>query len=259
MTSAFQQARGEGRRRWVIAFIVVPAAIAWGLLWWMGSSPSARLLGHVHGGTAVTHHGGDTHLIPLLAVGWVVMTAAMMLPTTAPLLAVFRTVVGGRREQGRLLAMLLLGYMAAWTVVGFGAIVLDQMIHVWFTPHAASTADIPWLTVLVLAGAGIYQFTPLKKRCVTECRSPFLFVSKYWRGGNAYGDSFRLGTMHGWFCVGCCWTLMVVMFMVGMGNLGWMFAFGAVMALEKNVARAAFLGPVVGVGLIVAAGVVAAA
>ncbi len=241
MSSAFQQQRGDGKRRWLVAFIVLPAVVAWALLWWMGSSPAGRYFRH-------DDLENSQVVLPLVLVGWVVMIAAMMLPTTAPLLAVFRKVVGARPERNRLVALLIAGYAAVWTLVGAVAIILDDVLHTLAdTPELGDTS---WVMVGVLAMAGVYQFTPLKKRCLTSCRSPFVFVSQHWHGGNANWEAFRLGAAHGWFCVGCCWTLMLVMFALGMGNLGWMLAIAAVMAIEKNVARATFLGPLIGVVLL---------
>ena len=109
----------------------------------------------------------------------------------------------------------------------------------------------------VFVVAGVYQFTPLKKRCLTSCRSPFTFIAQRWRGGNDGWNALVLGVDHGWFCVGCCWSLMLLMFAVGMTNVGFMMLIGLVMAVEKNVARAAPLGPVLGVVLLAIARLVA--
>jgi predicted metal-binding integral membrane protein DUF2182 len=86
--------------------------------------------------------------------------------------------------------------------------------------------------ILVLAGT--YQFMPLKYACLEKCRAPLGFITAYWRGSHAHRQAFRLGLHHGLFCVGCCWSLMLLMFVVGVGNLGWMFVLGVLMALEKN-------------------------
>jgi predicted metal-binding membrane protein len=87
--------------------------------------------------------------------------------------------------------------------------------------------------ILMLAGA--YQFMPLKYACLEKCRTPLSFITAYWQGRHARGQAFRLGLRHGLFCVGCCWSLMLLMFVVGVGSLGWMLVLGALMALEKNL------------------------
>jgi predicted metal-binding membrane protein len=83
--------------------------------------------------------------------------------------------------------------------------------------------------------AGAFQFSRLKYRCLDKCRAPLSFVVQHWRGGDSRAQALVLGAHHGIFCVGCCWALMLLMFAVGSGNLGWMLALGAVMAIEKNV------------------------
>ena len=83
--------------------------------------------------------------------------------------------------------------------------------------------------------AGFYQFTPLKYHCLDQCRSPMSFIIGHWRGRREGLQALRLGIDHGLFCLGCCWTLMLLMFAVGVGNLGWMLALGIIMAVEKNL------------------------
>jgi predicted metal-binding membrane protein len=91
-----------------------------------------------------------------------------------------------------------------------------------------------WLIApAVLLLAGIYQFTPLKHICLEKCRSPYAFLVEHWRGGRAPRNALRLGTRHGLFCVGCCWTLMLLMLAVGAAHLGWMLALGALMTVER--------------------------
>ena len=104
--------------------------------------------------------------------------------------------------------------------------------------------------------AGIYQFTPLKYHCLDKCRSPFSFISAHWSGGNESAQSLRLGLDHGLFCVGCCWTLMLLMFGVGAGNLGWMLLLGGVMAVEKNMPWGRRLSSPLGVFLVGCGGLV---
>jgi predicted metal-binding membrane protein len=85
-----------------------------------------------------------------------------------------------------------------------------------------------------LALAGGFQFTALKYRCLDKCRTPFSFINQHWRGQSASREAVRLGMHHGIFCVGCCWAIMLLMFVVGTGSIGWMLVIGAVMATEKN-------------------------
>ena len=127
---------------------------------------------------------------------------------------------------------------------------LDAALHAlvrqsgWLAEHA-------WLigpAALVLAG--VYQFTPLKYHCLDKCRSPLSFITERWRGRREHRAALRLGIDHGAFCVGCCWSLMGLMFAVGVGSLGWMLGLGAVMAIEKNVSWGRHLSLPVGVVLV---------
>ncbi len=99
-----------------------------------------------------------------------------------------------------------------------------------------------WLTfngwaigAAVLALAGAFQFTEVKYRCLDKCRTPYGFVMQHWRGRRPRWDSLALGLHHGMFCVVCCWALMLLMFVVGTGSVGWMLLLAAAMAAEKNL------------------------
>jgi predicted metal-binding membrane protein len=140
-----------------------------------------------------------------------------------------------RADRGRLVSLLLLGYLGVWTVFGFIVHAGDAVVHIlagsapWLSQHSSVIAAA---TVLL---AGVYQFTPLKYHCLDRCRSPLAFVVSRWHGRQPNGEAFHLGVAHGLFCVGCCWSLMLLMFAVGVGSLGWMLILGAVMAIEKNM------------------------
>ena len=99
--------------------------------------------------------------------------------------------------------------------------------------------------------AGVYQFTPLKYQCLDKCRSPLSFVMEHWRGSHERTQSLWLGVHHGIFCIGCCWSLMLLMFAVGAGSIGWMLVLGMVMAIEKNMPWGRQLAKPLGLILIV--------
>jgi predicted metal-binding membrane protein len=123
----------------------------------------------------------------------------------------------------------------------------------WFVGHG-------WMIgTAVLAGAGLFQFSSLKYRCLEQCRTPFGFVVARWHGRAPAREAFKLGLDHGIFCVGCCWALMLVMFVVGTASIGWMLALAALMAAEKNLPDGARLRLPIGLGLIGMAGVLLAA
>jgi predicted metal-binding membrane protein len=138
-----------------------------------------------------------------------------------------------------LMALLVTGYLAAWAGFGIAAHLLDAAVH-------AGARQSEWLMLngwaigaAVLAGAGLFQFSRLKYHCLDKCRAPFGFIAERWHGPHPWQSALRLGLDHGVYCVGCCWAIMLLMFVVGTGNVGWMLALGAIMAVEKNMPCAA--------------------
>ena len=190
--------------------------------------------------------------------GWALMLTAMMLPTTFPLLEIFRRVTAGRADQRALISLLIVGYLAAWGLFGLASHLLDSGLHAlarqsaWLAVHA-------WvLGFAVLAIAGLFQFSALKYRCLDQCRTPLSFVIAHWRGKAESRQALLLGLRHGFFCVGCCWAIMLVMFVVGAGSVGWMLVLGAVMAVEKNMPWGRKLTTPLGVALLATAGAILA-
>ena len=202
---------------------------AWATLGWLGASPYAPYFSH-SGAEALGPLGVR---VALFVAGWTVMSVAMMLPTSLPLVTVFRTITRG---TGALIALLAAGYLAIWALFGLAAYLADAALHElaeaspWF---GARTYLIPGSLLLA---AGLFQFSPLKYACLQQCRSPVGFVIQHWRGGSRALGAFTLGVRHGLYCVGCCWVLMLLMFAVGATQLGWMLTLGAVMFVEKAVA-----------------------
>ena len=233
---------------------MVLAGVGWLALSLGSASPYARYLHHegIVGSTMPTGAA-----VALFICGWVVMTAAMMFPSTYELVATFSVVIRDRPDRVHLRFALLAGYTTVWTATGLAALLADQAVHE--TVHRwAWIEQNQWLiSAVVLAGAGFYQFSPIKDRCLTQCRSPRAFVFARWRGRHAFHEAFRLGAGHGRFCVGCCAALMLVTFAVGVGSLGWMFLLGAVMTVEKVAPWGARIVRPVGGALALAALVVA--
>jgi predicted metal-binding membrane protein len=220
--------------RLFFGLIALLIALAWLSLWLWQQSPQARFLGHEEIGGTASLSQGYLVLLALFVGGWTLMTVAMMLPTSLPLIAFFRTLVRRRSNRVSLVALLVLGYVGVW--VAFAG-----LVHIGDLGIHAAVERVGWLhqnawviAASTFAFAGVYQFTTLKYRCLDKCRSPVAFVMQNWRGQERW-DALRLGVRHGIFCLGCCWALMLVMFAVGVGSIGWMLVLGAVMATEKNV------------------------
>ncbi len=237
------------------------AAVAWLSLALWSASPWGRYLHH--DGVAAGSAGGAVALsgpafagaleIGLFTAGWVLMIVAMMLPSSVPLVLVFAAVVGRRPAPGVLVGLLLAGYLAVWTAFGAAAWLLDRMVHAAVDAWPL-LAEHPQLIIgATLLAAGLWQFSPLRDRCLDECRSPLGFVVNRWRGTSLRRESFLMGVAHGAFCIGCCWSLMLVMFGVGLGSLTAMLALGALTAVEKNLPWGRRLTRPLGVILVLAA------
>jgi predicted metal-binding membrane protein len=233
-------------------------ALAWLTLLIWEQSPYGRYLDHgdwTRIGLAASIcralPAGEVLVPALLYVGgWMLMCAAMMLPTTFPLIEIFRRLTARRPNRRWLMALLLSGYLIAWGAFGLLAHAVDLGLRelaersLWLTFNG-------WvLGGIVLAVAGLFQFSSLKYRCLDKCRAPLSFVARNWRGGQDSAQALKLGIHHGLYCVGCCWALMLLMFVVGTGNVGWMMLLGAVMAAEKNLPWGRRFAPVLGFGLL---------
>jgi predicted metal-binding membrane protein len=205
---------------------------AWVTLGWLGASPWAPYLSHAAGESLAPL----TVRVGLFVVGWTVMSVAMMLPSSLPLITVFRTITRGAPRNTALVTLLAAGYLATWALFGAVAWLADAALHQLVEASPLLGARAPMIPAGLLLAAGLFQFSPLKYACLTECRSPVGFVIRHWPGGSRALQAFRLGVRHGLYCVGCCWVLMLLMFAVGGIQLGWMLALGAVMFVEKAVA-----------------------
>lgn len=233
------------------------AIVAWLSLWAWSASPWASLLGHgdvsAARGSAGIGPVGPIAQGGIFVAGWILMIVAMMLPSSVPLVLVFAAVVGRRPRPALLVALLLAGYVTIWAAFGAGAWVLDRGIHALVDAWPFLSEHPQLIIGTTLLAAGLWQFSPLRDRCLDECRSPFGFVVNRWRGESLRRESFTMGVAHGGFCVGCCWSLMLVMFGVGLGSLTAMLALGAVTAVERNVSWGRRLSRPLGFALVFAA------
>jgi predicted metal-binding membrane protein len=182
---------------------------------------------------------------------WQVMTAAMMLPSSMPMLYMIIHASRQGARPRRVQAAFLAGYAAVWTVFAVAAFVLDLAVQA-LAGSWPWLAERPWLIGSVtLAIAGGFQFSALKERCLTACRSPLGFFVQHYRRGER--GAWRLGLRHGAFCLGCCWALMLVMFGVGIHSLMLMAGLAGVMVIEKAVPGGRRLSPLIGGTLLVLA------
>ncbi|MEJ7568949.1 MAG: DUF2182 domain-containing protein [Gaiellaceae bacterium] len=222
--------------------LAVPVAIA--LAW------AVALAAEASGTASALHHDGLLEggvprwaALVLFLASWQLMTAAMMLPSSLPLVRLFWAASRRREALGAFLG----GYVLVWFLFGLAAFAGDGLLHELV--HALPALEQrPWLIAGgVLVTAGAFQFTSLKDACLDECRHPAVFLMRKYRRGT--GAAFRLGRDHGVFCLGCCWALMLVMFAAGFANLAWMAVLAAVTAYEKIGRHGRTLTPVLGVAL----------
>lgn len=189
---------------------------------------------------------------------WAVMGVAMMLPTAAPMILTFADISATKLHDPsalrRRVAVFAGGYLVVWGGFAVFATLAQWGLHeaALLTPEAAVSGR--WLGGGLLLLAGAYQFTPLKDLCLSQCRNPMTWFMGNWRNG-ARG-AWRMGLIHGLWCLGCCWALMLVMFFAGVMNLAWMAGLAVLMLAEKVLPKGYLVGRGVGVVLILAGGFV---
>lgn len=234
-------------KHFILILMAGLVGFAWLALWFWGQSPGGRFLNH---GRLAEISFGEAGFLLVYVAGWTLMTLAMMLPTTLPLIKLFYRITGRRPDRLILLYLLLVGYLSIWVLFGLLAHLGDWILHRLVAQNLWLTTNTWLIGASILILAGVYQFTPLKYHCLEKCRSPLSFIMEHWKGRDERKQSFRLGVRHGLFCLGCCWSLMLLMFSVGIGNLGWMFGLATVMVIEKNLSWGRRLSQGLGVILV---------
>jgi predicted metal-binding membrane protein len=189
---------------------------------------------------------------------WAVMMVGMMAGAAAPVLLLFGAMRRARGERGVSLDVLTFGsgYLLVWVGFSACAALAQWALHEAAMLSPAMAASSPQLSGAILVAAGAYQLTPAKSACLTHCRSPLGFLMTHWRDGTI--GALRLGSRHGVLCLGCCWALMCVLFVVGVMNLVWVAALTAFVLIEKTGPFGAVLARVAGAAMVGIGGLVAA-
>jgi predicted metal-binding membrane protein len=232
VSSTFSTTRDRGRglalglrdgQLAVIAALLALAVVAW-------TVTDLRMAGMDAG------PGTDPGALGFYVTTWVVMMAAMMFPSIAPMVLTYRNVQRGRLAQGRgapagTVSAFVGGYLLVWSASGLLAYAvleagraLDGGLFAW---HRAGR----WAAAAVILAAALYELTPAKRVCLGKCRSPLSFLIGAWRDGRA--GALEMGIEHGAWCLGCCWALMAALFALGAMSLTWMLVIGALIAAEK--------------------------
>jgi predicted metal-binding membrane protein len=236
----------------LVAALALVVGLSWAYLAWMAADmavASGAVPAHCAAMPGMTSSSA-AYGAWLLGM-WAAMAVAMMLPTALPLVLLFGRFWHARHPAssgGGATAQLVLGYLCAWFAFGAVAGVLQYGLeHLGILTPVMGKLRSAAAGGAVLVGAGLFQLTPLKTACLARCRSPLMFLMTRWRAGR-YG-SFSMGVDHGLFCLGCCWALMLVMFVAGVMNLLWMAALTVLMTVEKLVPRGEALARATGVAL----------
>ena len=215
-------ARPRDVQIWLVAALLFLAAVAWFV--------TGDRMGGMDAGP-----GTDLGSFGFYVGAWVVMMAAMMFPSIAPMVLMYRRIQSRRRELGKArpgaTVLFVAGYLIAWTGFGLVAYALLETIRSLSIEALSWNEGGKYLAGGVIVAAAAYQLTPAKDVCLRKCRSPLDFVLGYWRSG--YRGALRMGVEHGAWCVGCCWALMAALFALGVMSIGWMVFVAALIATEK--------------------------
>ena len=227
-------------RNLILASLLAAAAAAWALVGWQSRAMGSHAMGLTMGLGA-----------PLFLAVWLAMMVAMMFPSAAPMVLIFARIAAGKKRRGQPFVpvwVFVAGYVAVWGLAGLpvyavaaGAERLAQHAA-WLMAYAARLGG-----AAVLA-AGLYQLSPLKRACLSKCRTPMQFVLTSWHDGTA--GAFRMGLEHGLFCLGCCWAMMLLLLVVGVMSLPWMALLALAVYCEKNGPFLTLVGPALALVLV---------
>lgn len=236
------EARGSIRAG-IVALIAALALIAWLL--------SERRMSGMDAGP-----GTDLGSLGGFAGIWIVMMAAMMLPSVWPMVLLHARIRAGREQPGPGGAVagtmaVLAGYLLTWGAAGVAAYWVVEGVDALGIGALAWDQAGRFLAGGVIIAAAGYQLTPLKDRCLRYCRTPLDFLLHHWHSGTA--GALRIGAEHGAWCVGCCWMLMAALFAVGVMSLFWMAVIAGLIAIEKLLPWKALANRGIAVALVVLA------
>jgi predicted metal-binding membrane protein len=234
-----------------LAALGLVTALAWGYIVHLAGTMGPMSAGMV---MPQTYQWGLGETFGLFVM-WTVMMTAMMIPSATPVILLFDGIATRRRAQGVRTASpawFIAGYLFAWTGYSALAAIIQSVLHATALLSPMMISASPWLGGTLLVAAGIYQWLPLKQRCLRQCRSPIGFFATEWREGP--GGAVMMGLRHGSFCVGCCWLLMALLFVAGVMNLIWVAGLTLIVLTEKLAPAAGIFSRATGLTLITVGG-----
>lgn len=266
--SWLRPASGIGRARLgLLITLVVLTAGAWALTLYHAFSMDAGMdmAGTDMSGMEMSDMDMSAMSAPGWSVGgavvfvavWTVMMAAMMLPAAAPMILIFAAAQAKRaRDVAVPTWIFVAGYILVWLAAG---VVVHAVVELGSAVTGLAAAGrsgwAPYVLGATLIVAGLYQFTPLKRVCLSHCRSPIAFVAQHWRNGRI--GALHMGLRHGAYCLGCCWALFAVLVVAGMMSLAWMLLLTLVVFVEKALPHGRRAAAAVGIALVVLGALVA--
>ena len=186
-----------------------------------------------------------------MIIMWVVMMVGMMLPSATPMILIYARVVRQKNERGAartLTASFTFGYLVVWALFSVLATFLQAALQDLDLLSSMLVSTSRYLGSALFITAGIYQLTPLKHSCLKSCRSPLDFVLQSWRKGRI--GSLVMGLEHGMFCAGCCWILMLLLFVLGVMNLFWVAALTVLVLAEKALPAGEWTARITGIAML---------
>ncbi len=224
----------ENERALVLATLVGTTVLSWLYLAALASDMGSMSAAACAAMSASASEPWTAREFALELAMWIVMMVGMMLPSAAPtilLVTSFHRRSGPRARALRATAAFALGYVLVWCGFSLVATAAQAALQRFALLSPMGVSASPWLGGALLVAAGVHQATPWKRACLTQCRTPFDFIRRQWRPG--VGGAFRMGFLNGAFCLGCCATLMALLFVGGVMNLVWIAALTAFVAIEK--------------------------
>jgi predicted metal-binding membrane protein len=244
----------------ITAALLALTALAWADLWWLADDMAM-------GGMDMTGFrmvpAGVGMMMPAAApwapiefgfvfAMWAVMMIGMMTPSVAPMILLYARVGRQAAAQNEPFApaiWFLAGYLMSWAAFSLVATFAQWGLEraALLNPMMEGSSNI--LGGSVLIAAGIYQWTPLKTACLRQCQAPWSFLQRYGGFRREARRAAALGARHGLYCIGCCWTLMALLFVGGVMNLFWIAALAAIVLVEKVAPAGRLIARIIGLGL----------
>ncbi|MGB3387506.1 MAG: DUF2182 domain-containing protein [Pseudaminobacter sp.] len=242
----------------VVAALLAVILLSWGYLLF-GIEMPASMPGMEGMAMPMPAPTWDEAYLGLMLAMWLSMMAAMMLPSATPMLLFYDSIARRNTPLGSTIgptSLFALGYLVVWAGFSVAAVTLQYGLDraSLLSPALQTTSTV--LAGIVLVAAGIYQWTPLKQACLRHCRSPLDFVMMHWRNGKA--GAFVMGVHHGLYCLGCCWMLMLLLFVGGVMDLAWIAGIALFVLVEKLAPAGHWIGKAAGAALILWGGTVLA-